>query len=837
MIPTQGRFWQYLTPIGILAASYLIAAVLAIWIPGLDQNLLPFGPPAGVALAGLVLYGLKVWPGVAVGAFLYAQFQGVPYWVAGVGAIACVVQAMVGTRLLRQVEFDPALERLRDVGSLIGLGAILSTLINASVSVVILTLAGLQTWTEAATQWEMWWLEDAMGVLLIAPIPLTWSRFRKSKIKSKGWVLVGKILEIIVISILLLTISWVVFCSRTRVYIADYPLEYLPFPVVMWVALRFELRGTVLANLLVASMAIWGIARESGPFLKHANSVEQALFSLQIFMGVVAATALIFAAVMARRRQVEELLRQGEERLNNAQRIAQVGNWDLDRDRKVLHWSDEIYRILGEEPDSFGPSHEQFLKYVHPSDRTEVRKAFKKAITQNQPYSLEYRLLRRDGEDRIVHEQCEVSLFRITATVQDITPRIRAEAALRASEERFSKAFQASPLGISISTRAEGRFVDVNQTFLHLLGYDPAEAIGKTWEELDVWVNQGDYFNQMLSKLAQFGSIRDLELQFRTKSGEIRDALLSIEPIDLEGEPCLLTMVSDNTERKRADEFRKAKEAAEAANLAKSAFLANMSHELRTPLNAIIGYSEILQEDAEDLGQSDFIPDLQKIHGAGKQLLSLISDILDLSKIEAGRMSLELETFAIDTLIWEVVTTIQPLIDKNGNQLEIQCPENIGNFHADITKVRQMLLNLMSNAAKFTKQGQIELRVRRTLERPLKGEGSSLKSRSPYEVEGQEWIFFRVKDTGIGMTQEQLEQVFKPFTQADASTTRKYGGTGLGLTITQKFCQMMGGDIKVESELGQGSQFTLWLPATVVAPVGSQEEQEGRVGGDDPLGA
>lgn len=809
--------------------------MLAIWIPGLDQNLLPFGPPAGVALAGLVLWGVKVWPGVAVGAFLYAQSQGVASWVAGIGAIACVVQAILGTLLLRKVEFAPALERLRDVGALIGIGAILSTVINATVAVGLVTLAGLQTWTEAVNLWEMWWLEDAMGVLLIAPILLTWSRFRKSDIKSRGWVLLAKILEIIVLSILLLTISWLVFCSRTRVYVADYPLEYLPFPVVMWVALRFELRGTVLANLLVASMAIWGVARESGPFLKHASNVQQALFSLQVFMGVVGATALIFAAVMARRRQAEELLRQGEERLNNAQRIAQVGNWDLDRDRKVLHWSDEIYRILGEEPHSFMPNHEQFLKYVHPSDRSEVRKAFKKAITHDQPYSLEYRLLRRDGEDRIVHEQCEISLFRITATVQDITPRIRAEAALRASEERFSKAFQASPLGISISTRAEGRFVDVNHTFLRLVGYAPAEAIGKTWEELNIWIHQGDYFNQMLSKLEQFGSIRNLELQFRTKSGEIRDALLSIEPIDLEGEPCLLTMVSDNTERKRADEFRKAKEAAEAANLAKSAFLANMSHELRTPLNAIIGYSEILQEDAEDLGQADFIPDLQKIHGAGKQLLSLISDILDLSKIEAGRMSLELETFAIDTLIWEVVTTIQPLIDKNGNQLAIECPEDIGPFHADITKVRQMLLNLMSNAAKFTKEGQIELRVRRTREKPLKGDISSLKSPSPYEVEGQEWIFFRVKDTGIGMTPEQLQQVFKPFTQADASTTRKYGGTGLGLTITQKFCQMMGGDIKVESELGQGSQFTLWLPATVVAPVVSREDEEARVEGDDPL--
>ncbi len=831
MIPTPGRFWQYLTPICLLAVSYFAAGMLAILIPGLARSLLPFGPPAGVALAGMVLGGVKVWPGVAIGAFLYSQFQGMPYWVAGVAAIACVVQGIVGTRLLEKLEFDPALERLRDVGCLIGIGAILSTLVNSSLCVAIVTLSGMQTWAEALVQWEMWWLEEAMGVLLIAPILLTWSRFRASNITSRGWVLTAKILEAVLVSILLFAISWVVFCSRTRVYIADYPLEYLPFPVVMWVALRFELRGTVLANLLVASMAIWGVARESGPFLKHASNAEQAIFSLQIFMGVVAATALVFASVMARRRQAEELLTQGEERLANAQRIAQVGNWDLDGDRKVLHWSDEIYRILGEEPHSFAPSHEQFLKYVHPSDRNEVRNAFDNAIINHQPYSLEYRLLRRDGEDRIVHEQCEISLSRITATVQDITPRIRAEAALRASEERFSKAFQASPLGISISTRAEGRFVDVNHTFLELLGYSPSEAIGKTWEELDIWIHQGDYLNQVVNKLKQVGSIRDLELQFRTKSGEIRDAILSIEPIDLEGEPCLLTMVSDNTERKQAEEFRKAKEAAEAANLAKSAFLANMSHELRTPLNAIIGYSEILQEDAEDLGQSEFIPDLQKIHGAGRQLLSLISDILDLSKIEAGRMGLELETFEIGTLIWEVITTIQPLVDKNGNQLKIQCPEDIGQLHADITKVRQILLNLMSNAIKFTPQGKIELWIRRTREKPLKGDISSLKADDQYEVEGQEWIFFRVRDTGIGMTREQLDQVFKPFTQADASTTRKYGGTGLGLTITQKFCQMMGGNIKVESEVGKGSQFTLWLPAKVSSPVLSRED-EARIGGD-----
>jgi signal transduction histidine kinase len=254
-----------------------------------------------------------------------------------------------------------------------------------------------------------------------------------------------------------------------------------------------------------------------------------------------------------------------------------------------------------------------------------------------------------------------------------------------------------------------------------------------------------------------------------------------------------------------------AQETAEEANRTKSQFLANMSHELRTPLNAIIGYSEMLQEEAEDLGQDEFTPDLQKINAAGKHLLALINDILDLSKIEAGRMDLYLETFDLASMLDDVATTVQPLMEKNANNLVVQRPDALGSMRADLTKVRQNLFNVLSNASKFTTHGTISLAVSREAISafPLPGLGGT---------DGADWVTFRVSDTGIGISLEQMAKLFQPFTQADASTTRQYGGTGLGLTITRRFCQMMGGDIAVESEVGKGSTFSIRLPAEVTDP-------------------
>jgi len=300
-------------------------------------------------------------------------------------------------------------------------------------------------------------------------------------------------------------------------------------------------------------------------------------------------------------------------------------------------------------------------------------------------------------------------------------------------------------------------------------------------------------FNTMLSEIQQ----RDTALQRANDELKTRTR-------ELEGEII--------HRKQTQEELLKAKHAAEDASRAKSAFLANMSHELRTPLNAIIGYSEMLEEETRDSGMLENQQDLQKIQSAGKHLLSLINDVLDLSKIEAGKMGLHLETFDVSLMVEEMVTTLQPAIAKNANNVRVRLADDLGMMRADATKVRQILFNLMSNACKFTDHGTIALDV------------------SQSAMEGQEWIRFRVKDTGIGISAKQQEKLFQEFSQADATISRKYGGTGLGLAISYRFVQMMKGRISVESQPGQGSTFTVYLPAQVTLDTTETAQLEGTGG-------
>jgi PAS domain S-box-containing protein len=434
----------------------------------------------------------------------------------------------------------------------------------------------------------------------------------------------------------------------------------------------------------------------------------------------------------------------------------------------------------------------------------EAREVMQRLMAEGRVRSYETVLRAKDG--RWVEINCSISLLRdasgaLVGTVgifRDITERARAERALQESEEKYRHIINAAADAI-ISIDEQGAVCEFNHAAEQIFGFTKSELLGKPLTviipERLRGLHTAGVQRYLTTGQPRLSSWQNIEFPGRTKDGRELPLELSFSSMESRDQKFLTGVLRDISDRKRAqEELRLAKETAEQANRAKSVFLANMSHELRTPLNAIIGYSEMLFEEAEDLGQVAFLPDLQKIQAAGRHLLALIKDILDLSKIETGKMDLYLETFDITPMIQDVVATIQPLVEKNRNILEVHGADGLGSMQADLMKVRQSLLNLLSNACKFTEQGTIRLDASRETMR------------------GADWLMFRVTDTGIGMSPEQVEKLFQAFSQADASTTRKYGGSGLGLVISQRFCQMMGGDITVESAVGQGSTFTIRLP-------------------------
>ena len=357
----------------------------------------------------------------------------------------------------------------------------------------------------------------------------------------------------------------------------------------------------------------------------------------------------------------------------------------------------------------------------------------------------------------------------------------------RRERQYFQELVLNSPVAV-VTLNNDHDVVACNPAFERLFGFRETEVVSRNLDDLitteETRADAVAYTRQALrSKPVQVISRR------RRKDGSMIDVEVLGVPVMVDGESLgLMALYHDITE------LLKARREAETANSAKSQFLASMSHELRTPLNAIIGYSEMVEEELRDRAADPLLPDVEKIEAAGRHLLALINDVLDLSKIEAGKMELLAETFAVGAMVEDVASTVRPLVSRNGNVLRVEVAPDAGAMHTDLTRMRQVLLNLLSNASKFTEKGTITLRVRR---------------------EHEHEVVFDVRDTGIGMTQAQIARLFEAFTQAEATTSKRFGGTGLGLVISRHFCRMMGGDVGVTSEPGAGSTFTVRVPATL----------------------
>ncbi|MHB1312464.1 MAG: PAS domain-containing hybrid sensor histidine kinase/response regulator [Gemmatimonadaceae bacterium] len=523
---------------------------------------------------------------------------------------------------------------------------------------------------------------------------------------------------------------------------------------------------------------------------------------------------------VSERQRAEDALRHSEASLRQAQRIGHTGSWELDLASNVLTWTDEVYRIFELDPRDTCASYETFLNAIHPDDRERVDKAYTESVKNRVPYEIEHRLLMKDGRVKFVQERCETSYdddgraVLSIGTVQDITERKMAQEELR----KLSQAVEQSQSNIVI-TDLQPSIEYVNESFLRQTGYSRNEVLGQNPRILQSGNTPRETYRELWTALTN-GDTWTGEFHNRRKDGSEYVELAVISPVRQSDGVIThyVSMKEDITERKRLTrelerhrdhlvelvdertrELVEAREQAEAANRAKSAFLATMSHEIRTPLNGVIAMAEMLALRPLDPKDLDFA---RTIDRSAHLLLSIINNILDLSKIEAGKLELELADMSLREVADDLSASLHPVAASGDVDLSIAVAPDVPPYvRGDETRVRQILMNLTGNAIKFSRgradmRGQVSVRVEVTSELPLR-------------------VGFHITDNGVGMAPDTLSQLFTPFMQAETSTTRRFGGTGLGLTICQRLVDLMEGTIGVTSVVGHGSTFTVTLPFQV----------------------
>ncbi|ARO53228.1 putative hybrid histidine kinase; Domains: two PAS, two PAC, His KinaseA, ATPase and two REC (CheY-like) [Methylorubrum extorquens] len=478
--------------------------------------------------------------------------------------------------------------------------------------------------------------------------------------------------------------------------------------------------------------------------------------------------------------------------------------WIAEADGTLVWYNRRWYDYTGTTPAEMAGH--GWRKLHHPDHLERAAERFASCIAAGESWQDTFPLRGKDGRYRWFLSMAEPvrhadgTVLRWYGTNTDVTETRVAQDALGHSEQRFRALVDASA-AVIWNTTAQGELMPPQASWAAYTGQSDEAYQGWGWIDAihpDDRARVAEVWAECVERVTVF----EVEYRLRRHDDVWRDMEVRGVPV-LAEDGSIREWVGlniDITARKEAEAaIEHARAAAEAANLAKSQFLANMSHELRTPLSAVIGYSEMLGEELEDLGQAELLPDLRKIESSARHLLGLINDVLDISKIEAGRLTLAAETFDVVSLIEDVTAATQSLITKKRNRFRLDFEGDLGTMHQDQLKLRQSLINLIGNAAKFSEDGEIILGVRRLRE------------------DGADWLSFSVSDTGIGLTQEQIGRLFERFSQADESTTRQFGGTGLGLAITRAFVERMGGTIGVESTFGAGATFTIRLPAELAA--------------------
>ncbi|HEX4264907.1 MAG TPA: MASE1 domain-containing protein [Verrucomicrobiae bacterium] len=780
----------------MLVGLYFLGGLLGKQGTFLSGSTVLVWPPAGIALAAILLFGYRFWPGVALGAVLFACINGTPLGFFTLGtAVGNTMGTIICTFLLRQISgFNNSMERTRDVTSYIALACFLGTTVNAAFNVVGLIYAGQASWDDLGADTISWWVPNALAALVVAPLLITWSSPSARKWNQR------LILEAVVCGVGLVGGTMLSFNSWFVQGIQNYPLAYLPFPFLVWSALRFGPRGATAGTLLVSIMAVNSLLRGTGPFVTHTE--RDSLMLIGSYIGIIAVTNLLLAAGATERRQAELAVSESEKRFRAVVEDQTDMICRFEPDGTLVFVNESFCRFHGK------PASEligkNFFKTLSEEDAA-IPLSYVNSLPKEEPVvSFDHRL--RSPDKVIVWHQYRIrrlfsengDTFEFQAVIQDITQRKQSEQALRASEEKYRSLIDNIP-DVVWTANFNRDVTYIGGNVEKVLGYSAVELLadgGKLWVDRIHPEDAGSVkqaYHALFAKSENF----DVEYRIQRKDGEwiwLHDRALNTRWRG--GQMCADGVFLDVSHRRQYEAaLQSAKDAAEAANLAKSQFLANMSHELRTPLNAIIGFSEVLTDKIFGELNPRQLKYGSNILNSGRHLLQLINDILDLAKVESGRAELLRSNFNVSKVLQDAHTVVKTLANKKGISLEFHVPPELPALYADEAKFKQILYNLLSNAVKFTPDGgQVSVTV------ALSTPGESLR--------------VSVADTGIGIKPQDHARVFREFEQVDSSYGRQQQGTGLGLALTKRLVEMHGGQITVESEgiEGLGSVFIFVIP-------------------------